>query len=83
MLSAVFENPISTWAGKDTQLQSRTKMAISRLHMVERGGIEGRLHQRLYTGGCSECMVDKCRAGGYHQDQWNWDNGESESISEQ
>ena len=42
MLSAVFENHISTRAGKDSQLQSRTAMATSELRTVERGGMERR-----------------------------------------
>lgn len=82
MLSAVFENPVSTWAGKNTRLQSGTVMVTSRLCIVERGSMEERRHQGLYTGSCSECVVRKSKAGDCHQDQWDWDNGESESISE-
>lgn len=42
MLSAVFENRVSTRADKDSQLQSGTVMATPGLHTVERGGTERR-----------------------------------------
>lgn len=46
MLSAVFEDRISTRAGKDSHLQRRTAKATSGLHMVEQEGAEGSRGER-------------------------------------